>query len=165
MVRTRVERSVNSERRLGARGTGDIRDPCFHALTHLQVRVPRHDSIDLLLRPSDHHAQQRFEVFLDLGGLVHLSSVNDASLREKHLRRRQHVLEEQNTHQPDPHVRSDLVIPAPPSVQLPADILADDLRETPFVGSVNVLIIRLDGKLNISVEVQAPTGTDMAVRG
>ena len=51
------------------------------------------------------------------------------------------------THQPDAHVSSDLVIAATASVKFAANVLANDLRQSPLVGGVNVLIVGLDDEL------------------
>ena len=49
--------------------------------------------------------------------------------------------------QPQPHVRSHLIVPRAASVQLASDLLADELGQPPLVGSMYVLIILLDQKL------------------
>jgi hypothetical protein len=46
--------------------------------------------------------------------------------------------------QPKPHIGRNLLIPTAPSVQLPADILADDLAQPPLVGGVDILVVGLD---------------------
>lgn len=51
------------------------------------------------------------------------------------------------TYKPDSHVGSDLVVPASTGVQLTANVLANNFAEPSLVGSVNVLIVRLDDKL------------------
>jgi hypothetical protein len=51
------------------------------------------------------------------------------------------------THEPKPQVSSDLIVPAPTRMQLPSDVLADNLRESSLISSVNVLIVRLSVEL------------------
>lgn len=82
--------------------------------------VTRKNSVNLLLGAGDHHIQHILEVLLDLGGLVH---------------------------EPDTHVRRDLVVPASARVQLAADIFANDLGQSAFVGRVDVFVVRLDLEL------------------
>lgn len=46
--------------------------------------------------------------------------------------------------QPEPHVGSDLVVPAPSRVKLSSNVVTDNLAETPLVGGVNVFVVLLD---------------------
>jgi hypothetical protein len=51
------------------------------------------------------------------------------------------------TYEPDSHVGCDLVVSTSSSVQLSTNVFADNLAQSSFIGGVNVLIIRVDGKL------------------
>lgn len=53
-------------------------------------------------------------------------------------------LEQLSTHQPNPHISCNLVVPASASVQFSTNILSDDFRQSSFVGSVDILVIRED---------------------
>ncbi len=51
------------------------------------------------------------------------------------------------TYKPDSHISCDLIVPAPSCVQLSSNLLSDDLRQTTFIGGVDVFIIREDNEL------------------
>jgi hypothetical protein len=52
--------------------------------------------------------------------------------------------------QPKPHVRRDLVVPAPSRVELSSNISTDNLTQPPLVGSVDVLVVLLDGEAAVA---------------
>lgn len=47
-------------------------------------------------------------------------------------------------HQPQAHIRSDLIVPAPSSVKLSSNIASNNLGQAALVGRVDILIILLD---------------------
>lgn len=50
-------------------------------------------------------------------------------------------------YQPDPHVGRNLIVPASARVKLASNILANDLRQSTFIGSMDVLVVRFDVEL------------------
>ena len=98
------------------------------AATHLQVGVPGHEHVLLLVRALHHHADEGLEALLDGA----------------------HLPEE-----PEAHVRRDLVVARAAGVQLPAEG-ADELGQPALVGGVDVLVVGLDFELrNVSAMLRA----------
>ena len=58
------------------------------------------------------------------------------------------------TDKPYPHVGRDLVVTAPAGMQLSSNVFANDLAQAAFVGSVDILVVRLD--LELSSQLQTP---------
>lgn len=85
-----------------------------HRLRLLQMGIPGHDVVDLTLRARDRHAHQVRQAIVQLAQLVA---------------------------QPQTHIRCDLLVARAAGVQLPADLLADDLAEPALVGGVDVLVV------------------------
>lgn len=85
----------------------------------LQVSVARHEDVFLLVRAFYHHADEVLQTFFD-----------GANLSEE----------------PQAHVRGDLVVARTAGVELSAK-RTDKLGESPFVRSVDVLIVGLDLEL------------------
>lgn len=46
--------------------------------------------------------------------------------------------------QPQPHIRRNLIVPAPTSMQFPSNVVANNLAQSPLVRSVDIFIILFD---------------------
>lgn len=100
------------------------------------MRVAWHDGIDFFFSSVGHDENKVLQVALDVFHLVHLRTT--VSLHSSHLK----SVDQAITYQPDPHIRSNLIVPAPASVQLATNILANNLRQTPLIRRMDILIIR-----------------------
>lgn len=82
---------------------------------HLEMGVSWHDGVDLFLCSGYHDIQQVLQVRLDLGSLLHLTRVSGQGFMDE------------VTHEPNSHVRSDLIIPGSSGMQLSSNVLSNDL--------------------------------------
>lgn len=90
-----------------------------HRLRFLQVRITRHDVVNFISRARRRNLDQLNQIALQLPQLVP---------------------------QPEPHVRSDLLITRATRVQLARDLLANDLPEPPLICRVDILVVLLHDK-------------------
>ena len=52
------------------------------------------------------------------------------------------------TYEPDSHVRGDLIVSTTASMQLASNVFTDNLAQASFVGSMDILVIRLNLELH-----------------
>lgn len=98
-------------------GSAGRSSPDSKQVTHLEMRESSSEVVNPLLGANDENANDSLEplnVLLDL------------------------------LHEPQAHVRRDLIVPAPSSVELATDLGANDLGETALVGGVDVLVVGLN---------------------
>lgn len=120
---------------------------------YLEMGVPGHEDVNLLLGSVDHDGDQILEVSLDRASLLELDEtstegVSGKSVELQSLARLSSTrLSLRRTHKPEPEVGCDLVVPASSGVQLSSNVLADNLGQSSLVGGVDVLVVSLGNKL------------------
>lgn len=87
---------------------------------HLQMSIARHKNMLLLVGTFRGYSNNTLQRVFNLSNFVH---------------------------EPKPHISSDLIISRSARVQLSSNHRPYQLAQSPFVGSVNILVVRLDLEL------------------